>query len=100
MSNFINNFQCANIGNFANKLSDNEQQQANQYNNPVTNAQRFLIEARAEIHRLLDELHAKNPAATDEERISYIADNTTPSFKRRITEALEAEGFTKDELFG
>ncbi|MEK0187432.1 hypothetical protein [Microcoleus anatoxicus] len=49
-----------------------------------------LTEAAKEIQKLLKQLEATNPTATEGEKIAYINDETTPSFKRRVVGALEA----------
>lgn len=53
---------------------------------------RTLFEAAAEIQQLLKQLEQTNPSATKFEQITYINDETTPSFKRRVVGALQASG--------
>jgi hypothetical protein len=58
-----------------------------------------LTEAAIEIQQLLKHLEDTNPTATEIEKITYINDETTPSFKRRVVGALQASGETAiDEL--
>jgi hypothetical protein len=49
-----------------------------------------LSEAAAEIQKLLKQLEKSNPTATEDEKIAYVNDETTPSFKRRVVGALQA----------
>lgn len=49
-----------------------------------------LAEAAAEIQQLLKQLEKTNPTATEFEKITYVNDETTPSFKRRVVGALQA----------
>jgi deoxycytidine triphosphate deaminase len=59
-----------------------------------------LAEAAKEIQDLLKNLEETNPSATEDEKIVYINDETTPSFKRRVAGALQASGETViDEFF-
>ncbi|MDJ0577985.1 MAG: pentapeptide repeat-containing protein [Xenococcaceae cyanobacterium MO_234.B1] len=51
-----------------------------------------LAEAAAEIQQLLKQLEQTNPTATEAQKIAYINDETTPSFKRRVAGALKAAG--------
>ena len=54
--------------------------------------ERTLTEAATEIHNLLRYLERTNPTATQEDKISYVNDETTPGFKRRFIGALKAGG--------
>lgn len=47
-----------------------------------------LAEAAKEIQQLLQQLEVTDPNATEIEKISYVSDETTPSFKRRLVSAL------------
>jgi hypothetical protein len=58
-----------------------------------------LAEAAAEIQQLLKQLEKTNPTATEPEKIEYVNDETTPSFKRRIVGALQAGGEAAIEEF-
>jgi hypothetical protein len=58
-----------------------------------------LAEAAKEIQHLLRQLEQTNPNATDAEKISYVNDETTPSFKRRVVGALQAGGESAIEEF-
>ena len=49
-----------------------------------------LAEAAEEIQQLIKTLEKSNPTATEEEKIAYVNDETTPSFKRRVVSALQA----------
>ncbi len=49
-----------------------------------------LAKAAAEIQQLLKQLEKTNPTATESEKITYVNDETTPSFKRRVVGALQA----------
>lgn len=89
--NYINNLQQANIGNMANTVKDNARQQANQHIH-LSEEKKTLAEAANEIQQLLKQLEQTNPNATEPEKIAYINDETTPSFKRRVSGALQASG--------
>ena len=59
-----------------------------------------LAEAAAEIQKLLKQLRQTNPDATEDDKIAYVNDETTPSFKRKAAAALKAAGETAiDEFF-
>jgi predicted phage gp36 major capsid-like protein len=51
-----------------------------------------LAEAAQEIQKLLKQLEETNPTSTEIDKIDYINDETTPSFKRRTAGALQAAG--------
>jgi uncharacterized protein YjbI with pentapeptide repeats len=95
---YNNDLKGANLGNFANKVADNARQQANQHIY-ASEQKQTLAEAAAEIQRLLKQLEQSNPTATQAERITYVNDETTPSFKRRVVGALQAGGETAIEEF-
>ncbi|NET43113.1 MAG: hypothetical protein F6K15_14905 [Okeania sp. SIO2B3] len=44
------------------------------------------------MQQLLKQLEETNPTATEDEKITYVNDETTPSFKRRVVGALQACG--------
>lgn len=95
---FNNNLSNANIANLANKISDNALQLANQ-NIYTFERKQMLSEAAAEIQKLLKHLEINNPAASEAEKITYVNDETTPSFKRRVAGALQAGGEAAIEEF-
>jgi AbiTii len=95
---FSNDLRGANVANFANQVSGNAGQQANQHihlSEPQTN----LTEAAEEIKQLLKQLEQANPTATESEKVAYVNDETTPSFKRRVVGALQASGETAIDEF-
>jgi hypothetical protein len=53
-----------------------------------------LAEAAAEIQNLLKQLEQSNPAATESDQITYVNDETAPSFKRRLVSALQGSSET------
>ncbi|MGB3510746.1 MAG: hypothetical protein WBA93_16235 [Microcoleaceae cyanobacterium] len=89
--NNVNNFQGANVGNMANTVRDFARQQTNQHIH-VSEEKKTLAEAANEIQQLLKQLEQSNPTATEAEKVAYINDETTPSFKRRIITTLKATG--------
>lgn len=58
-----------------------------------------LAEAAKEIQNLLEELEKSNSHATEDQKICYVNDNTTPNFKRRVVSALQAGGETAIDEF-
>ncbi|UNU27438.1 hypothetical protein D0A37_13675 [Microcoleus vaginatus HSN003] len=48
---------------------------------------------------MLKQLEKTNPTATEAEKIEYVNDETTPSFKRRVVGALQARGESAIEEF-
>jgi hypothetical protein len=86
---FNNNLHGANIANLANKVSDYARQQANQHIH-LSEQKKTLAEAANEIQQLLKQLEVTNPTATEAEKVSYVNDETTSSFKRRVVGALQA----------
>ncbi len=54
--------------------------------------ERTLAEAAKEIQDLLKNLEETNPGATEDEKIVYINDKTTHSFKSRVAGALQSSG--------
>lgn len=65
---------------------------ARSYNNTFIQSEQkqTLAEAAAEIQRLLKQLEQTNPNVTEAEKVAYVNDETTPSFKRRVVGALQA----------
>lgn len=97
--NYNQDLRGANVANNASKVADNARQQANQYNQ-VSEQKQTLAEAAAEIQELLKQLQQSNPTATDAEKVAYVNDETTPSFKSRVVGALRAGGeIAIEELF-
>ncbi|MBP5971943.1 hypothetical protein HW132_04130 [Brasilonema sp. CT11] len=95
---FNNDFRAAIIGNFANKVTDNARQQANQ--NIYTSEQKqTLAEAAAEIQRLLKQLELTNPTATEAEQVAYVNAATNPGIKQRVISALAQGSETAIEEF-
>jgi hypothetical protein len=95
---YINNLQRANVANMANTLRDNSRQQANQYIH-LSEEKKTLAEAASEIQKLLKQLEETNPTATEAEKVAYVNDETTPSFKRRVVGAFQAGGETAIDEF-
>lgn len=58
-----------------------------------------LAEAATEIQCLLKQLEQTNPTATETDKVAYVNDETTPSFKRRVVGALQEGGETAIEEF-
>ena len=65
----------------------------------VPEEKKTLAEAAAEIQKLLKQLEETNPTATEDDKIIYVNDETTPSFKRRAVGALQAGGEAAIEEF-
>ncbi|MEM7061737.1 MAG: hypothetical protein AAF572_01030 [Cyanobacteria bacterium P01_B01_bin.77] len=86
---YTNNLQGANVANMANTVKDEARQQANQYIHQ-SEQKKTLAEAAREIHQLLKQLEQAHPTATELEKVAYVNDETTPSFKRRVAGALQA----------
>ncbi|MEH2243315.1 hypothetical protein [Nostoc sp.] len=85
---YNNNFHKPKISNFANKIKDNVRQQANQ--NIYTSEQKqTLVDASTEIQRLIKQLEQNNPTANETEKIAYVNDETTPSWKRHLIGAFQ-----------
>ncbi|MEJ6486500.1 hypothetical protein N0Y54_35455 [Nostoc punctiforme UO1] len=95
---FKNDLRGANVGNFANQVSGNARQQANQHIH-LSESKKTLAEAAEEIQQLLKQLEQTNPTATELEKVAYVNDETTPSFKRRVAGALQASGETAIDEF-
>ena len=58
-----------------------------------------LAEAAAAIQNLLKQLEQRNPSATEAEKVAYVNDKITPSFKDRAVSALQAGGEAAIEEF-
>lgn len=87
--NYTNNLQGANVANMANTVKDEARQQANQYIQQ-SEQKTTIAEAAEEIQQLLKQLEQINPSATELEKVAYVNDETTPSFKRRVAGAIRA----------
>lgn len=95
---FSNDLREANVANFANKVSGNARQQANQHIH-LSESRRTLAEAAKEIEQLLNQLEQTNPTATESEKVAYVNNETTPSFKNRVAGALQASSETAIDEF-
>lgn len=73
--------------------------ESSQQNIHLSEQKKTLAESAAEIQKLLKQLERANPTATEAERIIYVNDETTPSFKRRVVGALQAGGEVAIEEF-
>jgi len=58
-----------------------------------------LADAAKEIQQLLKQLDKTNCIATEAQKVAYVNDETTPSFKRRVVGALQAGGEDAIEEF-
>jgi hypothetical protein len=94
MTNYSANFKESNFdGNFI-------QGEGNQIGDKfLSEDKKTLAEAAAEIQKLLKQLEQTNPTATETQKIVYVNDETTPSFKRRAVGALQAGGEAAIEEF-
>ena len=95
---FSNDLREVNVANFANKVSGNARQQANQHIH-LSESRKTLAEAAEEIQKLLKQLEQTDPTATELEKVAYVNDETTPSFKRRVAGALQESGETAIDEF-
>ena len=95
---FNNDLRGANVANFANQVSENARQQANQHIH-LSESKKTLAEAAEEIQQLLKQLEQINPTATELEKVAYVNDETTPSLKRRVAGALQATSETAIDEF-
>ena len=68
----------------------NNNTQLTSQNVHLTEQQKTLGEAAAEIQRLLKQLELSNPNATEVEKIAYLNKKTNPTFKRRAVAALKS----------
>ncbi|WP_017313969.1 hypothetical protein [Mastigocladopsis repens] len=89
-------FRGASVGNFAETVQGDQKSIQHIY---APEQKQTLAEAAAQIQQLLKQLEQTNPAATEAEKIAYVNDKTTPSFKRRVTGALQASGETAIDEF-
>lgn len=58
-----------------------------------------VAEVAVEIQQLLEQIENMNPIATEIEKIDYVSNETTPSFKRRAISALEPDSEAAIERF-
>ena len=96
--NYVNNLQGASVANMANAVKDNARQQANQHFYS-SEQRKTLAESASEIQHLIKQLEIANPSATENEKISYVNDETSSNFKRRLVGALKAGGEAAIEEF-
>lgn len=91
----------ANIGGIVDK-ADRGSNNTFKTNNTQNNSpeKQDLAQAAKKIQKLLKQLEKTNPTATESEKIAYLNDETTPSFKRRCVGALQAgsEAFLEEFL--
>ncbi|KAM3106822.1 P-loop ATPase, Sll1717 family [Phormidesmis sp. 146-33] len=76
------------IGNVSQSIAGGDVYVHNIFGN--SELKRTLAEAAKEIQQLLQQLEVTDPTATEIEKVSYVSDETTPSFKRRLVSALRA----------
>jgi hypothetical protein len=93
---FSNNLSGANVANFANQVTDNARQQANQYNYSLEQRQ-TLAEAAAEIQKLLEQLSQTYSTDTLSERMQLAMEAVTriesnPNLMQRLVSSLQAGG--------
>jgi hypothetical protein len=84
-------YQGRNLGQIAGNVTNNYYY--------YTEQQETLAEAAIEIQQLLKQLEQSNPSASEAEKIDYVNDETTPSFKRRVIGALQASSNVAIEEF-
>ena len=65
----------------------------------VSEKQKSLAEAAAEIQQLLEQLEKSNPTATEKEKVSYISAAIAPPVKKRLLSAIKAGGKAALEEF-
>lgn len=90
-------YGAANIGSLANQMT----QGVTQVNDALSESEQkqTLAASAKEIQQLLEQLARINPNPTEAEKIEYVHDETTPSFKRRLIAALQAGGEAAIEEF-
>ena len=87
---FNNDFDGANIGNFANQVSDNASMNATQ--NIYASDPKTPAEAAQEIHDLLVQLAQDNPLATNDDRAEHLRNTLPPNRLQRSIELLQTAG--------
>ncbi len=71
----------------------------NAFNSSVSESQKTLAEAAAEIQDLLKQLEENNPTATEPEQVAYVNIATKPDLKKRVIAALKEGGDTAIDEF-
>ncbi|MBD2682220.1 MULTISPECIES: pentapeptide repeat-containing protein [Nostoc] len=95
-----NNFYNPQFGGaFIDAQAVNAQEIHGNITNYTSDQKQNLAEAAAEIQKLLKQLEETNPTATEAEKVAYVNDETTPSFKRRVVGAFQAGGETAIDEF-
>ena len=90
---FNNNFQGANIGNFANQVNDNARQQTNQYN--YDSDTKIVADVAKELQLLLEQLSQTNPTDNTRTKLA-VADlaiehiDNSPALNKRVLSAIKA----------
>lgn len=100
--NKYNNFYApvGSVGNEGEQTNVAGTVQGSQIGTQYTSEQKqILLELAAHINKILEQIEQNNPNATQEEKIIYLNDNTTPNFKRRVVGALQGAGETAIEEF-
>ena len=100
---FSNNLSGANVANFANQVTDNARQQANQYNYSLEQRQ-TLSEAAEEIQQLLEQLSRTYSTDTVLGRMQLATEAVTriesnPNLMQRLVSSLQAGGVSALEQF-
>lgn len=90
-----NNF----YGNVKNSQFGDGNTQHNVDNSSVVNEQSLPKEVEREIQKLIKQLEANNPTATDDEKVAYINDKMNPTLKSRVVNALKASSETTIDEF-
>ena len=91
-------YGASNSGNVANQMTQGASIQVNNILSESEQKQTLAASAK-EIQQLLEQLAKINPNPTEAEKIEYVHDETTPSFKRRLIAALQAGGEAAIEEF-
>ena len=91
-------YGASNSGNVANQMTQGASIQVNNILSESEQKQTLAASAK-EIQQLLEQLAKINPNPTEAEKIEYVHDETTPSFKRRLIAALQASGEAAIEEF-
>ena len=81
----------AQIGGVVDTAQTGSYQEFNQHNY-ASEQKQTLAETAAEIQELLKQLEKTNPTATEADKVAYVNDETTPSFKRRVVGVLQSGG--------
>jgi Cdc6-like AAA superfamily ATPase len=102
----LNDFQNVYIGAQLNQVNiggsinvGNVSQYAYFVDSQNSEQKRILMQASEEIQNLLKQFEQANPSATEFDKVVYLNDETTPSFKRRVVGALQASGETAIDEF-